>query len=164
MNRWTNRCAQTAETGAIHLYIYIHLRRVERTPGAISPARIARVIDQNWARHKILISTARGMARCPFARQAAHPGYGSMPIHPPSVSTNAQSKTVGDSAANLASTAVQTHSANRTAHHTQESAHLEVEASVAAEVSQALLFNAAVYPSHRSVNMLYPVHGSSSIM
>ena len=96
MNRWTNRCAQTAETGAIHLYIYIHLRRVERTPGAISPARIARVIDQNWARNRVLLSTARGMARCPFARQAAHPGYGSMPIHPPSVSTHVRNKATGN--------------------------------------------------------------------
>ena len=161
MNRWTNRCAQTAETGAIHLYIYIHLRRVERTPGAISPARIARVIDQNWARCTILFLIARGMARCPFARQATHPGYGSMPIHPPSVSTNAQNKIVGASAAKLASTAVQTHNANKAAHHTQESAHLEVEATVAAEVSQALIFNAAEYPSLRSVNIVYPVHGSS---
>ena len=76
----------------IYIYIYIHLHSVEVTPGAISPARIARVTDQNWARNKIMIKNARGMARCPFARQAIHPGYGSMPIHPPSVSTNTQAK------------------------------------------------------------------------
>ena len=148
----------------IYIYIYTHLHSVEVTPGAISPARIAKVTDQNWARYKIMISIARGMARCPFARQTTHPGYGSMPIHPPNVPTNAQSKTVGDSAANLASTAVRTYNANRTAHHTQASAHLEVEASVAAEVSQAIPFNAAVYPSLRSVNQVYPVHGSSRTM
>ncbi len=138
MNRWTNRCAQTAETGAIHLYIYIHLRRVGRTPGAISPARIARVIDQNWARHRILLSTARGMARCPSARHANHPGYGSLRIHPPSVSTNTQNKTVDDSHEEQLKTA------NNTAGHTQASAHLAVENLAAIGASQSLPFCVAM--------------------
>ena len=59
---------------------------------------------------------------------------------------------------------MQTNNASIAADHTQISAHLEVEASAAAEVSPGLPFNVAVYPSLRSVNLMYPVHGSSRTM
>jgi len=58
----------------------------------------------------------------------------------------------------------QTNSANNVANQTQASAHLEVEVTAAAEVSPDLSFNAAAYPSRRSVNIVYPVQGSSSII
>ena len=59
----------------------------------VASARFAELTSQNCMQCSDL-SPARSMVRCPFTRQAGHPGYGSMPIHPPSVSTHALNKTV----------------------------------------------------------------------
>ena len=63
--------------------------------------------------------------------------YGSLPVHPPSVSTNTQ-KYVGDAHEE------QTNTANNTTGHTQTSAHLEVEALASMGASQSLPFCVAM--------------------
>ena len=61
----------------------IELHDAEMAHGGAMPAQLARTTNQTWTQSLRICSIARGMARCPFTRQANHPRYASLPIHLP---------------------------------------------------------------------------------
>ena len=116
------------------------------------------------------------MVRCPFTHQVYQRTYETKQRETAGCAYNTGSgntqtlvgtdQSLGSTDDKVKHASEQTNSANNTANQTQASAHLEVkvEATAAAEVSPDLPLNVAAYPSRRSVNIVYPVHGSSRTM